>query len=31
MNLIYFPQSLARGSEVEILGEKDLDRWLKKR
>ena len=31
MNLVYFPQSLARGSEVEILGEKDLDRWLKKR
>ena len=31
MNLVYFPQSLARGSEVEILGENDLNRWLKKR
>lgn len=31
MNLVYFPQSLARGSEVEILGESDLNRWLKKR
>ena len=31
MNLVYFPQSLARRSEVEILGENDLNRWLKKR
>ena len=31
MNLVYFPQSLARGSAVEILGENDLARWLKKR
>jgi RES domain-containing protein len=31
MNLVYFPQSLARGSTVEILGESDLNRWLKKR
>lgn len=31
MNLVYFPQSLARGSKVEILGENDLNRWLKKR
>jgi RES domain-containing protein len=30
MNLVYFPQSLARGSKVEILGENDLNRWLKK-
>ena len=30
MNLVYFPQSLARGTQVEILGEKDLNRWLKK-
>jgi RES domain-containing protein len=29
MNLVYFPQALARGSRVEILGEDDLDRWLK--
>jgi RES domain-containing protein len=29
MNLVYFPQSLARGSKVEILGENDLNRWLK--
>jgi len=31
MNLVYFPQSLARGSQVELLGEHDLNRWLKKR
>lgn len=31
MNVVYFPQSLARGSEVEILGENDLNRWLKRR
>jgi hypothetical protein len=31
MNLVYFPQSLARGSKVELLGENDLNRWLKKR
>jgi RES domain-containing protein len=31
MNLVYFPQSRARGSKVEILGENDLNRWLKKR
>jgi len=30
MNLVCFPQSLARGTQVEILGEKDLNRWLKK-
>jgi RES domain-containing protein len=30
MNVVYFPQSLARGSKVEILGENDLNRWLKK-
>ena len=31
MNLVYFPPALARGSVVQILGEADLDRWLKKR
>ena len=30
MNVVYFPQSLARGSKVEILGENDLNRWLKR-
>jgi RES domain-containing protein len=30
MNIVYFPESLARGSKVEILGENDLNRWLKK-
>ncbi len=30
MNLVYFPQSPARGSKVEILGEDDLHRWLRK-
>jgi RES domain-containing protein len=30
MNLVYFPESLASGSEVEILGEEELNRWLKK-
>lgn len=31
MNLVYFPRALARGSAVQVLGEADLDRWLKKR
>ncbi len=31
MNLVYFPQSLVARSKIEILGEDDLDRWLKKR
>lgn len=31
MNLVYFPQSLAGRSHVEILGEDDLNRWLKRR
>jgi RES domain-containing protein len=31
MNVVYFPRSLTRGSEVEILGEDDLTRWLRKR
>ncbi len=30
MNLVYFPESLDPTSEVEILGENELDRWLKK-
>ena len=30
-NLIFFPHSLACGSTVEILGENDLNLWLKKR
>ena len=31
MNLVYFPKTLAPGSQVEILGEPELHRWLKKR
>jgi RES domain-containing protein len=31
MNLVYFPQSLAAGSMAKILGQTELDRWLKKR
>jgi RES domain-containing protein len=31
VNLVYFPQSLVAKSRVEILGEADLDRWIKKR
>ncbi len=31
INLVYFPDSLAGSSEVEILGEEELTRWLKKR
>ncbi|HXP59557.1 MAG TPA: RES family NAD+ phosphorylase [Dongiaceae bacterium] len=30
MNLVYFPESLRQTSQVEILGETELDRWLKK-
>ena len=31
MNLVYFPHSLVRGSRIEILGENDLNRWIKRR
>jgi len=31
MNLVYFPESLGPTSNVEILGENELERWLKKR
>ncbi|MGO9202190.1 MAG: RES family NAD+ phosphorylase [Limisphaerales bacterium] len=31
MNLVYFPESLGTGSKVEILGEDELDRWLKQK
>jgi len=31
MNLVHFPRSLARSSTVEILGQNDLNRWLKQR
>ena len=31
LNLIYFPDTLAPTSTVEILGEKELNRWLKQR
>jgi RES domain-containing protein len=31
VNLVYFPEKLRSGSLVEILGEADLDRWLKLR
>ena len=31
LNLVYFPRALARGSAVQVLGEADLDRGLKKR
>jgi RES domain-containing protein len=31
VNLVYFPQSLTPRSKVEILGEDELHRWLKKR
>ena len=30
LSLVYFPESLSQTSQVEILGEKELDRWLKK-
>ncbi len=30
MNLVYFPESLGARSKVEVLGEDDLNRWLKK-
>lgn len=30
-NLVYFPDSLLRSSKVEIMGEEELGRWLKKR
>ena len=30
INVVYFPDSLAASSEVEILGEDELTRWLKK-
>jgi RES domain-containing protein len=29
MNVVYFPESLAPASKVEILGEAELSRWLK--
>jgi RES domain-containing protein len=31
INVVYFPDSLTASSEVEILGEEELTRWLKKR
>lgn len=31
INVVYFPDSLAASSKVEILGEEELTRWLKKR
>jgi RES domain-containing protein len=31
VNLVYFPNSVLRARNVEILGEEDLKRWLKKR
>jgi RES domain-containing protein len=31
VNLVYFPKSLAARSQVELLGEDDLNRWLKKK
>jgi RES domain-containing protein len=30
MNLIYFPQSLVAQSKIEIFGEDDLNRWIRK-
>lgn len=30
INLVYFPESLGAGSRVEILGQDELNRWLKK-
>jgi RES domain-containing protein len=30
-NLVFFPESITYASSVEILGEEELDRWLKKR
>jgi RES domain-containing protein len=29
VNLVYFPESISEGSDVEILGEEELARWLK--
>lgn len=31
MNVVYFPRCVGRGSRVEVLGEEELNRWLKKR
>jgi len=31
VNLIYFPESLLGLGKVEVLGEQDLESWLKKR
>jgi RES domain-containing protein len=30
-NIIYFPDSLSKNSRVQVLGEDELERWLKKR
>jgi RES domain-containing protein len=31
MNLVYFPESLLDRGKVQVLGQEDLERWLKKR
>jgi len=31
VNLVYFPQSLVARSKVDLLGEDDLNRWIKKK
>jgi len=30
-NLVYFPESLSKSDAVEILGQEELERWLKKK
>ncbi|HEV2964831.1 MAG TPA: hypothetical protein VG649_23595 [Candidatus Angelobacter sp.] len=31
VNLVYFPESILGYDKVEILGQEELERWLKKR